>query len=58
MLIYVYKKQELNDVERLYPFRRRVMIDDELRTLNAMKQIWSDRLTTVFAKRFRYDIDP
>ncbi len=35
MLIYIHKEQELDDVERLYPAKRYVMIDDKLRILSA-----------------------
>lgn len=58
VLIYVHKEQELHDVERLYPARRYVMIDDKLRVLDAMKRFWGDRLTTVFARQGRYAADP
>jgi FMN phosphatase YigB (HAD superfamily) len=58
VLIYVHKEQELDDVERLYPSRRYVMIDDKLRILDAMKQAWGERLTTVFAQQGRYAHDP
>jgi FMN phosphatase YigB (HAD superfamily) len=58
VLIYVHKEQELDDVERLYPSRRYVMIDDKLRILDAMKQAWGDRLITVFAQQGRYAHDP
>ena len=33
VLIFVHKEQELDDVERLYPARRYVLIDDKLRIL-------------------------
>ena len=58
VLIYVHKEQELDDVERLYPARHYVMIDDKLRILNAMERRWGDRLTTVFAKQGHYAADP
>jgi hypothetical protein len=58
VLIYVHKEQELDDVERFYPSRRYVMIDDKLRILHAMKQVWGERLTTVFAQQGRYAHDP
>ncbi len=48
VLIYVHKEQALDDVERLYPARRYVMIDDKLRILESLKQQWGDRVTTVF----------
>lgn len=58
VLIYIHKEQELEDVERLYPARRYVMIDDKLRILDAMKRIWGDRLTTVFPRQGHYATDP
>ena len=58
VLIYVHKEQELDDVERLYPSRRYVMIDDKLRILDAMKNTWGDRLATVFAQQGRYPRAP
>jgi hypothetical protein len=58
VLIYIHKEQELNDIERLYPARRYVMIDDKLRILHAMKQAWGERLTTVFPRQGHYANDP
>jgi hypothetical protein len=34
------------------------MIDDKLRILAAMKQVWGDRLTTVFVRQGHYAFDP
>jgi FMN phosphatase YigB (HAD superfamily) len=58
VLIYVHKEQVLDDVERLYPARRYVMIDDKLRILEALKQRWGDRVTTVFPRQGHYAFDP
>jgi FMN phosphatase YigB (HAD superfamily) len=58
VLIYVHKEEELDDVERLYPSERYVMIDDKLRILDAMKKIWGKRVTTVFPKQGHYAVDP
>jgi FMN phosphatase YigB (HAD superfamily) len=58
VLIYVHKEEELDDVERLYPSERYVMIDDKLRILDAMKKIWGTRVTTVFPKQGHYATDP
>jgi hypothetical protein len=58
VLIYIHKEEELDDVERLYPAKRYVMIDDKLRILDTMKKIWGDRLTTVFPKQGHYAVDP
>jgi FMN phosphatase YigB (HAD superfamily) len=57
VLIYVHKEQELADVERWYPARRYVMIDDKLRILAAIKKIWRDRVTTVFVRQGHYAQD-
>jgi hypothetical protein len=35
-----------------------VMVDDKLRILAAMKNIWGDRLTTVFPRQGHYALDP
>jgi FMN phosphatase YigB (HAD superfamily) len=58
VLIYIHKEQELEDVERLYPAKHYVMVDDKLRILDAMKKIWGDRLTTVFPRQGHYALDP
>ena len=58
ILIYVHKEEELDDVERLYPAKRYVLIDDKLRILTAVKKIWGDRVTTVFPKQGHYANDP
>jgi FMN phosphatase YigB (HAD superfamily) len=58
VLIYIHKEQELNDVERLYPARRYVLVDDKLRILHAVKQTWGERVTTVFPRQGHYALDP
>ncbi|HKQ80168.1 MAG TPA: HAD family hydrolase [Blastocatellia bacterium] len=58
VLIYIHKELMLDDVERHYPARRYVMVDDKLRILAAMKNIWGDRLTTVFPRQGHYALDP
>ena len=57
VLIYIHKEQMLDDVERRYPARRYVMVDDKLRILAAMKEIWGPRLTTVFVRQGHYAHD-
>jgi FMN phosphatase YigB (HAD superfamily) len=57
VLIYVHKEQMLSDVERRYPARHYVMVDDKLRILAAMKKSWGDRLTTVFPRQGHYALD-
>jgi FMN phosphatase YigB (HAD superfamily) len=58
VLIYIHKEQMLDDVERRYPARRYVMVDDKLRILAAMKKVWGERVTTVFARQGHYALDP
>jgi FMN phosphatase YigB (HAD superfamily) len=57
VLIYIHKEQMLNEVERRYPARRYVMVDDKLRILAAMKRIWGERLTTVWPRQGHYALD-
>ena len=57
VLIYVHKEQMLEDVERLFPARRYVMVDDKLRILSAIKSTWGERVTTVFARQGHYAND-
>ncbi len=58
VLIYIHKEQQLADVERRFPARHYVMIDDKLRILTAMKKVWGDRLTTVWPRQGHYAHDP
>jgi FMN phosphatase YigB (HAD superfamily) len=57
ILIYVHKEQELADVERRYPAERYVMVDDKLWLLDAMKQHWGSRVTTVWPRQGHYVSD-
>jgi FMN phosphatase YigB (HAD superfamily) len=57
VLIYVHKERMLDDVERLFPARRYVMVDDKLRILTAIKEAWGERVTTVFARQGHYALD-
>jgi FMN phosphatase YigB (HAD superfamily) len=58
VLIYIHKEQMLADVERHYPARHYIMVDDKLRILTAMRRIWGDRLTTVWPRQGHYALDP
>ncbi len=58
VLIYIHKEQMLADVERRYPARHYIMVDDKLRILASMKKIWGKRLTTVFPRQGHYALDP
>ncbi|HEX4232805.1 MAG TPA: HAD family hydrolase [Caldimonas sp.] len=57
VLIYVHKEARLDDVQRLYPATRYVMVDDKLRLLTAMKAVLGDRLVTVFPRQGHYALD-
>ena len=58
VLIYIHKEQMLEDVERRYPARHYVVIDDKLRILSAIKAVWGGRVTTVFPRQGHYALDP
>jgi hypothetical protein len=57
VLIYIHKELEVEDVERRYPAKHYVLVDDKLRILTAMKAILGSRITTVFAKQGHYAHD-
>ena len=58
VLIYVHKEQELEDVEQRYPAEHYILVDDKLRILAAVKNIWGDRTTTVQPLQGHYARDP
>ena len=58
VLIYIHKEQELDDVERRYPAKHYVLVDDKLRILTAVKHIWGERVTTIFPRQGHYALDP
>ena len=58
VLVYVHKEAELEDVERRFPARRYVLVDDKLRVLAAVRAVWGDRLTAVFPRQGHYARDP
>jgi len=57
VLIFIHKEQELAAVEKFYPAKHYVMVDDKLRLLQAMKDVWQHRVTTVFVKQGHYARD-
>jgi FMN phosphatase YigB (HAD superfamily) len=57
VMIYLHKEQMLDAVERHYPARHYVMVDDKLRLLDAMKRVWGARLTTIFVRQGHYALD-
>ena len=58
VLIYIHKEQMLESVQRHFPARHYVMVDDKLRILDAMKKSMGNRLTTVFPRQGHYALDP
>jgi FMN phosphatase YigB (HAD superfamily) len=58
VLIYIHKEQELGEVEKLYPARHYVLVDDKVRILSAVKKAWGERVTTVFPRQGHYAAAP
>jgi FMN phosphatase YigB (HAD superfamily) len=58
VLIYIHKEQQLEDVEVRYPAAHYVLVDDKLRILTAVKQVWGARVTTIFPRQGHYANDP
>ena len=58
VLIYIHKEQMLDDVEEHYPAEHYVFVDDKIRLLTAVKQIWGSRVTTIFVRQGHYAHDP
>ena len=58
VLIYIHKEESLDDVERRYPAKNYVLVDDKLRILTAVKKVWGPRVTTVFVRQGKYAHDP
>jgi len=58
VLIYIHKEESLEDVERRFPAEHYVLVDDKLRILDAVKQLWRERVTTVFPRQGQYAHDP
>src|SRR5256886_5020033 len=57
VLIYIHKEEALDDVERRYPAEHYVLVDDKLRILTTVKQVWNSRGTTVFPRQGQYAHD-
>ena len=58
VMIYIHKERMLEAVAERYPARHYVMVDDKLRILAAIKEVWGDRVTTVFPRQGHYALDP
>ena len=57
VLLYVHKEQSLDDVEQLYPADRYVLFDDKPRLVEAIKNHWEDRVTTIMPRQGHYAND-
>lgn len=57
-LIYIHKERMLAAVERRYPARRYVMIDDKVHILHVIKSAWGERVTTILPRQGHYAHDP
>lgn len=57
VLVYIHKEEALDDVERRFPAKHYVLVDDKLRILDAAKKIWRDRVTTVLPRQGQYAHD-
>lgn len=58
VMIFIHKEEMLDTVEREYPARRYVLIDDKQRILDSVKKIWGERLVSVFPRQGHYAHDP
>ena len=54
VLIYVHKERALDAMQRRYPARHYVMVDDKVQLLAAMKRSLGQKLTTVFVHQGHY----
>lgn len=57
VLIFIHKERMLDTVERCFPARHYVMVDDKLRILTSVKQHWGARVTGVFPRQGHYAHD-
>jgi len=57
VLIYVHKERMLDDMERRFPARRYVLVDDKLRLLASVKSVLADKVFTVFPRQGHYARD-
>jgi len=57
VLIYIHKESELEDVAQRYPADHYILVDDKLRILTAVKDVWKEHVTTVFVRQGHYAHD-
>ncbi|MDB5078401.1 MAG: hypothetical protein JWP00_325 [Chloroflexi bacterium] len=58
VLIYAHKEHHLEDIELALPAYHYVMVEDKPSLLNAMKEYFEERITTVLVKQGKYAHDP
>jgi FMN phosphatase YigB (HAD superfamily) len=58
VLVYIHKELQLADVARRLPADHYILVDDKLRILDAVKQVWGARVTTIFVRQGHYALDP
>jgi hypothetical protein len=56
-LIYIHKERELTEIEKKYPAKHYILVDDKLPILTAVKKSLGSRLTTVFPRQGQYAHD-
>jgi FMN phosphatase YigB (HAD superfamily) len=54
VMIYVHKEKELDHMQRRFPAKHYVMVDDKANLLAAMKLVLGAQLTTVFVRQGHY----
>jgi FMN phosphatase YigB (HAD superfamily) len=54
VMIYVHKEKVLDHMQRRYPAKHYVMVDDKANLLAAMKSVLGARVTTVFVRQGHY----
>jgi FMN phosphatase YigB (HAD superfamily) len=54
VMIYVHKEKVLDHMQRRFPAKHYVMVDDKANLLAAMKSVMGARLTTVFVRQGHY----
>jgi FMN phosphatase YigB (HAD superfamily) len=54
VMIYVHKEKVLDHIQRRFPAKHYVMVDDKANLLAAMKSVLGARLTTVFVRQGHY----
>jgi FMN phosphatase YigB (HAD superfamily) len=58
VMIYLHKERVLDHMQRRYPARHYVMVDDKPNLLAAMKSTLKSKLTTVFVRQGHYALAP